>query len=86
MSLTSKEVMSEIIASLTRDYLDGGGVITICPITRVYPIPSMKWIADRGMDYSSWNQHDGLGHKYVQAVGDGCYATKPCPFEGHTHE
>ena len=84
MSATEKESMREVIKRLTTEYLSRGGVITICPITRVYPIPSMKWIADKGMDYSSWVQFDGLGsgYKLVESLGDGGYATKMAPFEG----
>jgi len=82
-----KRRMSARIAKLTEEYLARGGVIEKVPSVHYYPIPSMKWIADKGMDYMTWNRHGGLGYGekiYEQLVelNDGCFMTKSAPFEG----
>jgi hypothetical protein len=82
----TKRRMSARIAKLTEEYLTRGGVIEKVPSVHYYPIPSMKWIADKGMDYTSWNRQGGLGYNaYIQDVinlDEGCFMTKPAPFEG----
>jgi hypothetical protein len=82
----TKRRMSARIAKLTEEYLACGGVIEKVPSVYYYPIPSMKWIADRCMDYTTWNKLGGLGHRFgvmdVSDLGDGCSITRPCPFEG----
>ena len=83
----TKRRMSARIAKLTEEYLACGGVIERVPSIHYYPIPSMKWIADKGMDYTSWNRRGGLGfgtkiYEQVVELNEGCFMTKSAPFEG----
>ena len=90
MSETEKESMREVIKRLTTEYLNRGGVITFCPSKYWYPIKSMKWVPDNGMDYSTWSRQGGTGYGYYiqDSVnnGEGSYETRSAPFEGYTHE
>jgi hypothetical protein len=74
----TKRRMSARIAKLTEEYLARGGVIEKLPSVHYYPIPSMKWIADKGMDYTSWER---WGFAQVARNADqleqGCYVTLP---------
>ena len=80
---------SALIAKQTAEFLAAGGEITKVPSTYFYPTPGYKWIAKKGMDYTSWDRHGALYYKdlpanaggYFQA-GDGCYVTKPAPTSG----
>lgn len=76
----TKRRMSARIAKLTEEYLARGGVIEKVPSVYYYPVPSMKWIADRCMDYTSWSRLGGpdmFAGSAVQVIGEGCYLTKP---------
>jgi hypothetical protein len=85
----TKRRMSVRIAKLTEEYLARGGVIEKVPSVHYYPIPSMKWIADKGMDYTSWIKHGSVAYRSMllrRDLGDGNEITSAAPFEGSTHE
>ena len=81
----SKEGVRKAIACHTKEYLDRGGVIEKVPRVIFCP-PHMGWARRRGMDWTSWASHGGLGFgHYIQDVvnlEEGCFMTKPCSFEG----
>jgi hypothetical protein len=81
----SKETLRKAIQRHTKEFLDRGGVIEVIPRVIFCPT-SMDWARKRGMDYTPWNYLGGLGYgHYVQDVvnlEEGCFMTKPAPFEG----
>ena len=81
----SKETLRKAIKRHTKEFLDRGGVIEVIPRVIFCPT-SMDWARKRGMDYTPWNYLGGLGYgHYVQDVvnlEEGCFMTKPAPFEG----
>ena len=75
-----KRRMSARVAKLTEEYLARGGVIEKVPSVHYYPIESMKWIADKGMDYTTWSSMGGpdmFSDSAMQVIGEGCYLTRP---------
>ncbi len=54
----TKETDRERIARDVKAFLSGGGKIDVVEIKRVVP-EHMQWIAQRGMDYSTWDEIGG---------------------------
>jgi len=54
----TKETDRERIARQTEAFLASGGQIEVVEIKRVFP-DHMAWIAERGMDYSTWDEIGG---------------------------
>ncbi len=74
----TKRRMSARIAKLTKEYLACGGVIEKVPSIHKYPIRSMRWIAEKGMDYTPWTKlGSGDGMSLQVRLDEGCYMTKP---------
>ena len=72
---------SAMIARQTAEFLAAGGEITKVPSTYFYPTPGYKWIAKKGMDYTSWDRHGSLWFK-DHDLGEGNYMTKKAKAEG----
>ena len=54
----SKEELRAQLARDTEAFLRSGGAIEKVPTKRVYP-PGMQWAAERGFDYSTWDEIGG---------------------------
>lgn len=53
-----KDQDREVIAQQVEEFLAKGGVIDVVDAKRICP-EHMKWAADRGMDYSTWDEIGG---------------------------
>ena len=53
-----KDQDREVIAQQVEEFLARGGKIEAVESKRVYPA-RMQWLADRGMDYSVWDEIGG---------------------------
>ena len=53
-----KDQDREVIAQQVEEFLAKGGVIEVCETKRVCP-KRLQWAADRGMDFSTWDEIGG---------------------------
>jgi hypothetical protein len=53
-----KDQDREVIARHVEEFLARGGVIEVVETKRVCP-KRLQWVADRGMDYSEWDEIGG---------------------------
>ena len=53
-----KDQDRDVIANQVEEFLAKGGVIEVVETKRVCP-KRLQWIADRGMDYSEWDEIGG---------------------------
>ena len=72
----SKERLREEIERQTKEFLAAGGSVEIVPTKRVCP-KHMRWLKDRGLDYSTWDEIGGSDW-YSR---DGSYQLDPEDFE-----
>jgi len=72
----SKEALREEIANQTKEFLARGGQVEVVPAKRVCP-KHLKWMAERGLDYSTW---DEIGGRDWYSRG-GSYQLDPEDFE-----